>query len=173
MTWGLTTFIWKSRWRKCKRHSEAIGLVILVFCLLAGLAYYANSRGHNSPIGTFAFIKVFGFSINSLTLFGIILATGLVVDDAIVVVEQIARMIQEEGCRRARLPLRECASCLGRLPCQLCLWQCSPSLSRCYTEIYKQFGLTIAFSIAISTFLALTLAPSLRPTAAAKTRGTT
>jgi HAE1 family hydrophobic/amphiphilic exporter-1 len=48
-------------------------------------------------IGTFAFIKVFGFSINSLSLFGLTLATGMVVDDAIVVVENIARLIQDKG----------------------------------------------------------------------------
>ena len=53
-----------------------------------------------SLIGTFAFVKLFGFSINTLTLFGITLATGLVVDDAIVVIENIERHIQDYG--RAR-----------------------------------------------------------------------
>jgi len=56
-------------------------------------------------IGTFAFIKVFGFSINSLTLFGLTLATGMVVDDAIVVVEDISRLIQDEG-----MPPRQAAA---------------------------------------------------------------
>ena len=51
-----------------------------------------------SLIGTFAFIKIFGFSINSLTLFGITLATGLVVDDAIVVIENVQRHIEAEHC---------------------------------------------------------------------------
>ena len=49
-----------------------------------------------SLIGTFAFIKIFGFTINSLTLFGITLATGLVVDDAIVVIENVQRHLSEE-----------------------------------------------------------------------------
>ena len=55
-----------------------------------------------SLIGTFAFIKAFGFSINTLTLFGIVLATGLVVDDAIVVVENIARNLSETRGDAAR-----------------------------------------------------------------------
>jgi HAE1 family hydrophobic/amphiphilic exporter-1 len=50
-----------------------------------------------SLIGTFAFVKLFGFSINTLTLFGIVLATGIVVDDAIVVIENIERHMREEG----------------------------------------------------------------------------
>ena len=60
-----------------------------------------------SLVGTFAFIKIFGFSINSLTMFGITLATGLVVDDAIVVIENVQRHINEEHpirTRRPRLP---------------------------------------------------------------------
>ena len=61
-----------------------------------------------SLIGTFVFIKAFGFSINTLTLFGIVLATGLVVDDAIVVVENIARNMGEtRGPARARPPGRD------------------------------------------------------------------
>ena len=50
-----------------------------------------------SLVGTFAFVKLLGFSINTLTLFGITLATGLVVDDAIVVIENIERFIREKG----------------------------------------------------------------------------
>ena len=55
-----------------------------------------------SLIGTFAFVKLLGFSINTLTLFGITLATGLVVDDAIVVIENIERHIQEGAAGRAQ-----------------------------------------------------------------------
>jgi len=77
---------------------EAIGLVILVMFL-----FLQNWRSTIIPaitipvslIGTFAFIKLFDFSINVLTLFGIVLATGIVVDDAIVVIENIERHIQE------------------------------------------------------------------------------
>ena len=55
-----------------------------------------------SLIGTFAFVKLFGFSINTLTLFGIVLATGIVVDDAIVVIENIERHMREDEEERAR-----------------------------------------------------------------------
>ena len=60
-----------------------------------------------SLVGTFAFVKLFGFSINTLTLFGLTLATGLVVDDAIVVIENIERLMHEQAAagparRRAR-----------------------------------------------------------------------
>ena len=82
---------------------EAIGLVVLVMFL-----FLQNWRTTLIPaitipvslIGTFAFVKLFGFSINTLTLFGITLATGLVVDDAIVVIENIERHIHEHSPRR-------------------------------------------------------------------------
>ena len=81
---------------------EAIVLVILVMFL-----FLQNWRSTLIPaitipvslIGTFAFVKAFGFSINTLTLFGIVLATGIVVDDAIVVIENIERHMREEGKR--------------------------------------------------------------------------
>ena len=84
---------------------EAIGLVILVMFL-----FLQNWRTTLIPaitipvslIGTFAFVKLFGFSINTLTLFGITLATGLVVDDAIVVIENIERHIHDYHKPRAR-----------------------------------------------------------------------
>ena len=60
-----------------------------------------------SLVGTFAFVKLFGFSINTLTLFGLTLATGLVVDDAIVVIENIERlMAREEALAACRRPAR-------------------------------------------------------------------
>src|SRR5207249_11448963 len=82
--------------------TEAIGLVVLVMFL-----FLQNWRTTLIPaitipvslIGTFAFVKLFGFSINTLTLFGITLATGLVVDDAIVVIENIERHIHERHVR--------------------------------------------------------------------------
>ncbi len=66
-----------------------------------------------SLIGTFAFIKVFGFSINSLSLFGLTLATGLVVDDAIIVVENIDRLIQPRYECRAKQLLSQCGNFLA------------------------------------------------------------
>jgi HAE1 family hydrophobic/amphiphilic exporter-1 len=118
-----------------------------------------------SLIGTFAFIKVFDFSINSLTLFGLTLATGLVVDDAIIVVENIVRLIQDKG-----LPPRQAAS-QGMAELFGAVIATSLVLMAVFVpvaffpgttgKLYQQFALTIAFSIALSTFNALTLSPAL------------
>ena len=80
-----------------------------------------------SLIGTFAFVKLFGFSINTLTLFGITLATGLVVDDAIVVIENIERHIHElpqAGARR-RVAKRWARSPARSSPRRWCWSRCS------------------------------------------------
>ncbi len=118
-----------------------------------------------SLIGTFAFIKVFGFSINSLTLFGLILATGLVVDDAIVVVENITRSIEEKGISPRQAAVEAMAEVTGAvLATSLVLMAVFipvaffPGVTG---RLYQQFALTIAFSIALSTFNALTLTPAL------------
>ena len=119
-----------------------------------------------SLIGTFAFIKIFGFSINSLTLFGITLATGLVVDDAIVVIENVQRHL-EEGAATARMQatsiaMREVTSAVIATSLVLISVFVPVSFFPGTTGIlYKQFSLTIAFSIAISAFNALTLSPAL------------
>src|SRR6202011_3865919 len=118
-----------------------------------------------SLIGTFAFIKIFGFSINSLTLFGITLATGLVVDDAIVVIENVQRHIHEEHCdsRKATSEaMAEVTSAVIATSLVLISVFIPVSFFPGTTGIlYKQFSLTIAFSIAISAFNALTLSPAL------------
>ncbi len=118
-----------------------------------------------SLIGTFAFIKIFGFSINSLTLFGITLATGLVVDDAIVVIENVQRHL-EEGVANAReatsIAMAEVTSAVVATSLVLISVFVPVSFFPGTTGIlYKQFSLTIAFSIAISAFNALTLTPAL------------
>ena len=118
-----------------------------------------------SLIGTFAFIKIFGFSINSLTLFGITLATGLVVDDAIVVIENVQRHIAiehsdpHEATSRA---MSEVTSAVVATSLVLIAVFVPVSFFPGTTGIlYRQFSLTIAFSIAISAFNALTLSPAL------------
>jgi HAE1 family hydrophobic/amphiphilic exporter-1 len=116
-------------------------------------------------IGTFAFVKVFDFSINSLTLFGLTLATGVVVDDAIVVVEQISRYIQEKGMsplQASKLAMKELTGAVIATSLVLMAVFVPVAFFPGTTgALYRQFALTIAFSIAISTFLALTLTPSL------------
>jgi HAE1 family hydrophobic/amphiphilic exporter-1 len=155
---------------------EAIGLVILVMFL-----FLQNWRTTLIPaitipvslIGTFAFVKLFDFSINTLTLFGITLATGLVVDDAIVVIENIERHIHEY-----HQSAREAASAaMGEVTGAVIAT--ALVLSAVFVPVaffpgttgrlYQQFALTIAFSMAISAFNALTLTPALAALLLAKT----
>jgi HAE1 family hydrophobic/amphiphilic exporter-1 len=118
-----------------------------------------------SLIGTFAFIKLFGFSINSLTLFGITLATGLVVDDAIVVIENVQRHIAMEHSdphEATSHAMGEVTSAVIATSLVLIAVFVPVSFFPGTTGIlYRQFSLTIAFSIAISAFNALTLSPAL------------
>ncbi|HWY68842.1 MAG TPA: multidrug efflux RND transporter permease subunit [Terriglobales bacterium] len=118
-----------------------------------------------SLIGTFAFIKIFGFSINSLTLFGITLATGLVVDDAIVVIENAQRHINQGGSdphTATSVAMAEVSSAVVATSLVLISVFVPVSFFPGTTGIlYRQFSLTIAFSIAISLFNALTLSPAL------------
>ena len=118
-----------------------------------------------SLIGTFAFIRIFGFSINSLTLFGITLATGLVVDDAIVVIENVQRHMHMEHSKPREATSRamgEVTSAVIATSLVLIAVFVPVSFFPGTTGIlYRQFSLTIAFSIAISAFNALTLSPAL------------
>ena len=168
LAFDTTLFVEESLSEVIKTLFEAIALVILVIFL-----FLQDWRTTLIPvitiplslIGTFAFIKAFGFSINTLTLFGITLATGIVVDDAIIVVEQIARLIQDGG-----MPPRQAAS-EGMNELTGAVIATSLVLMAVFVpvaffpgstgQIYRQFALTIAFSIGISTFLALTLTPAL------------
>ncbi|MHB1023078.1 MAG: efflux RND transporter permease subunit [Acidobacteriaceae bacterium] len=148
---------------------EAIIIVILVIFL-----FLQDWRATIIPavtipvslIGTFAFIKIFGFSINSLTLFGITLATGLVVDDAIVVIENVQRHIADgksaDSYEATSVGMREVTSAVIATSLVLISVFVPVSFFPGTTGIlYKQFSLTIAFSIAISAFNALTLSPAL------------
>ena len=116
-------------------------------------------------IGTFGFVKAFGFSINTLTLFGLTLATGMVVDDAIVVVEDISRLVQEKGMSAQSAASSAMRSLSGAvIATSLVLMAVFVPVAffpGSTGQIYRQFALTIAFSITISTFLALTLTPTL------------
>jgi hydrophobic/amphiphilic exporter-1 (mainly G- bacteria), HAE1 family len=118
-----------------------------------------------SLIGTFAFIKIFGFSVNTLTLFGITLATGLVVDDAIVVIENVQRHMHMEHSDPHQATSRamgEVTSAVIATSLVLVAVFVPVSFFPGTTGIlYRQFSLTIAFSIAISAFNALTLSPAL------------
>ena len=118
-----------------------------------------------SLIGTFAFVKILGFSINTLTLFGITLATGLVVDDAIVVIENIERHLQEgepSPIKAASDAMKEVTGAVIATSLVLVAVFVPVAFFPGTTGIlFRQFALTIAFSIAISAFNALTLTPAL------------
>ncbi|MGA9305548.1 MAG: multidrug efflux RND transporter permease subunit, partial [Candidatus Sulfotelmatobacter sp.] len=146
----------------------AIGLVILVIFIFLGdwrttmIHFIATPV---SLIGTFIFVKLLGFSINTLTLFGITLATGLVVDDAIVVIENIERHIAEgehDSSKAAAAATGEITSAVIATSLVLVAVFVPVAFFPGTTGIlFRQFALTIAFSIAISAFNALTLAPAL------------
>jgi len=117
-----------------------------------------------SLVGTFAFIKIFGFSINQLTLLGLVLATGLVVDDAIVVIEAVAKNL-EKGMRPREAAMECMGELIGALIATALVLMAVFVPVAFYPGgigiIYRQFALTIAFSIAISAFNALTFSPML------------
>src|SRR5438309_5726810 len=128
-----------------------------------------------SLIGTFAFVKLLGFSINTLTMFGITLATGLVVDDAIVVIENIERHIQEgerDAHKAASSAMKEVTGAVIATSLVLVAVFLPVAFFPGTTGIlFRQFALTIAFSISISAFNALTLAPSLSAILLGRERG--
>ena len=144
---------------------EAIGLVVLVMFL-----FLQNWRSTLIPaitipvslVGTFAFVKLFGFSINTLTLFGIVLATGIVVDDAIVVIENIERHMREYGkSPRAGRDRRDEAKC-SRAVVVIGIVLVSVFVPVAFFpgttgRMYQQFSLTIAFAVVLSVFNAVTL----------------
>ncbi len=147
---------------------EAIGLVVLVMFL-----FLQDWRSTIIPtitipvslIGTFAFIKLLGYSINTLTLFGIVLATGIVVDDAIVVIENIQRHIQEYG-RTARQAASEAMrEVLGAVIATglvlVAVFVPVAFFPGTTGRLYQQFSLTIAFAVVLSVFNAVTLTPAL------------
>ena len=117
-----------------------------------------------SLIGTFAGMAALGFSINTLTLFGMILAIGIVVDDAIVVVENVERHI-EEGLspkEAAKKAMEEVTGPVIAIVLVLAaVFVPVGFLGGITGQLYKQFAITIAISVAISGFVALTLSPAL------------
>jgi HAE1 family hydrophobic/amphiphilic exporter-1 len=147
---------------------EAIILVILVI-----FVFLQDWRSTLIPavtipvslVGTFIFVKLLGFSINTLTLFGLTLATGLVVDDAIVVIENVQRHITEgitEPHRAASVAMQEVAGAVIATSLVLVAVFVPVAFFPGTTGImFRQFALTIAFSVAMSAFNALTLSPAL------------
>lgn len=118
-----------------------------------------------SLIATFAVMKMLGFTLNTLTLFGLVLAIAIVVDDAIVVVEDCARLVNEgnlsprEAARQAMVELQ--GPIVGEVLVLLSVFIPTAFISGITGELYKQFALTIAVSTAFSGFNALTFTPAM------------
>ena len=146
---------------------EAIALVVLVV-----LVFLQTWRAAIIPliaipvslIGTFAAMKAFGFSINNVSLFGLVLAIGIVVDDAIVVVEAIEHHIEDGLSPRdaARKAMTEVGGALVAIGLVLCsVFVPTAFISGITGQFFRQFALTIAVSTAISALNSLTLSPAL------------
>jgi multidrug efflux pump len=146
---------------------EAILLVVLVV-----IVFLQTWRASVIPliavpvslVGTFAVMHLFGFSLNALSLFGLVLAIGIVVDDAIVVVENVERNIAN-GLRpieATRQAMREVTGPIIATALVLCaVFVPTAFISGLTGQFYKQFALTIAISTVISAFNSLTLSPAL------------
>jgi len=146
---------------------EAVLLVVLVVIL-----FLQTWRASIIPllavpvsiVGTFAALLLLGFSINTLTLFGLVLAIGIVVDDAIVVVENVERHIEDGATplQAAHLAMKEVSGPIIAIALVLCaVFVPMAFLTGVTGQFYKQFAVTIAISTVISAVNSLTLSPAL------------
>ncbi|MEM8833468.1 MAG: multidrug efflux RND transporter permease subunit [Pseudomonadota bacterium] len=162
-----TVFVKDSIKSVVKTLFEAVALVVLVVII-----FLQTWRASIIPllavpvsiVGTFAFMYLFGFSINVLSLFGLILAIGIVVDDAIVVVENVERNIEEgksprdatiQAMREVTGPIIATSLVLAGVFIPIAF------ISGLTGQFYQQFALTIAIATFISTFNSLTLSPAM------------
>lgn len=166
-TWDPTVFVRDSITSVQNTLIEAVLLVVLVVVL-----FLQSWRASIIPlaavpvsiIGTFAFLHLLGYSINTLTLFGLVLAIGIVVDDAIVVVENVERNIELGMTPRkaAHQAMKEVSGPIIAISLVLCsVFVPMAFLSGVTGQFYKQFAVTIAISTIISAINSLTLSPAL------------
>ncbi len=162
-----TVFVRQSIEKVIQTLLEAIALVVIVVIL-----FLQTWRASIIPllavpvsvIGTFAVLNLLGFSINALSLFGLVLAIGIVVDDAIVVVENVERNIERGLAPREATyqAMREVSGPIIAIALVLCaVFVPVAFVSGLSGQFYKQFALTIAISTVISAFNSLTLSPAL------------
>ena len=162
----MTTYISESIHHVYRTFFEALVLVILVVFLSL-----QNWRSTLIPViavpislvGTFGVMLIFGFSLNMLTLLGLILAIGIVVDDAIVVVENVDRIMNTEHVSPYAATARAMSN-LGSALIAMSLVLCAVFVPVSFLpgitgQLYRQFTITIAVSVIISTIVALTLSP--------------
>ena len=162
----MTTYISESIQEVYKTLFEALFLVIVVVFLSL-----QNWRATIIPIvavpisliGTFGFMLIFGFSLNTLTLLGLVLAIGIVVDDAIVVVENVERIMEEEKLGAYEATKKAMSGLAGALIATslvlAAVFVPVSFLPGITGQLYRQFTITIVVSVLISTIVALTLSP--------------
>ena len=163
-----TTFVKISIQEVVKTLVEAMVLVFLVM-----LIFLQNLRATIIPtlvipvalLGTFMGLSIIGFTINQLTLFAMVLSIGIVVDDAIVVIENVERIMTEEGLSPREATIKAMDQITGAVVAITVVLAAvfipSALQGGAAGEIYKQFALTIAIAMAFSAFLALGFTPAL------------
>jgi hydrophobe/amphiphile efflux-1 (HAE1) family protein len=165
--WNPTEFISKSMEAVQMTLLEAVALVVLVI-----LVFLQSWRAAIIPVvaipvslvGSFAVLSALGYSLNTLSMFGLVLAIGIVVDDAIVVVENVERNL-EKGLtpkEAARRSMDEVSTALVAIVLVLCaVFVPTTFLTGLSGEFYRQFAVTISAATLISLLLSLTLSPAL------------
>ncbi|WP_174275415.1 efflux RND transporter permease subunit [Sphingomonas bacterium] len=142
-----------------------VALVVLIFLQSWRAAIVPILAIPVSLVGSFAVLAAFGFSLNNLSLFGLVLAIGIVVDDAIVVVENISRLIEEKGMEpraAAHATMDEVSGALIAIALVLMgVFVPTAFIPGISGQFYRQFALTIMSATAISCFVSLTLSPAL------------
>ena len=162
-----TEFIRQSISELIKTIYEAMALVVIVVLVfLQGWrpAIIPIAAIPVSLVGTFAAMAALGYAINNLTLFGLVLAVGIVVDDAIVVVENVERHLEHGMSRRdaALKTMEEVGGALVSIALVLCaVFVPTAFLGGITGQFFQQFAVTIAVATAISCFCSLTLSPAL------------
>ncbi|HEX4986978.1 MAG TPA: multidrug efflux RND transporter permease subunit [Burkholderiales bacterium] len=168
VVYDTTRFVEVSIREVVKTLAEAMALVFLVVYL-----FLQNWRATLIPfaavpvslIGTFAGLFALGYSINTLTLFGMVLAIGIVVDDAIVVLENVERIMHEEHKHAREAAIKAMTEVTGPV-IAIVLTLCAVFVPIAFLggltgELYRQFAVTIAIAVVLSGIIALTLTPSL------------
>ena len=157
-----------------KSVNEVIATIFVAILLVVGVVFLFLQRWRASIIpviaipvsliGTFSFLYALGISLNNLSLFGLVLAVGIVVDDAIVVVENVERNLQlgMAPAQAAHKTMDEVGGALISIALTLCaVFVPSAFLSGISGQFFRQFAVTIAASTVISCFVSLTLTPAL------------
>ena len=168
VVYDTTRFVEVSIREVVKTLLEAMALVFLVVFL-----FLQNWRATLIPFaavpvsltGTFAGLYVFGYSINTLTLFGMVLAIGIVVDDAIVVLENVERIMREEHKNSRDAAIKAMTEVTGPV-IAIVLTLCAVFVPIAFLggltgQLYRQFAVTISIAVVLSGIIALTLTPSL------------